>query len=201
MKNATTKGTFRKSLAAAALCAAMLLLAQSACKAAATGQGANTTDEYLRIETAYAQVAMYYNKALSDGEARYIAKCILYYSNYYQLDPRLVVALIVAESRFKPGARSPKGAQGLGQLMPGTARYLGVSDAYDVQQNIMGSTRYMKEQFDRWQGYPDQIARMLASYNAGPNAVAKYNGIPPYSETRRYVAKITSLYRFFVNGR
>lgn len=160
----------------------------------------NYSDEYKRIELAYSQVAKYYNGALTDGQAVYISRCILYYSTQFRIDPRLVVALIVAESRFKPGAVSPKGAQGLGQLMPGTARYLGVSNAYDVQQNVYGTVKYLREQYDRWQSSPNVLDLMLAAYNAGPEAVAKSGGIPPYSETQSYVTRVEELYRYFVHG-
>jgi len=165
-----------------------------------SSQQGTAQNDYSRIELAYAQVAKYYNKGLSDSEAMYIAKCILYYSSQYSLDPRLVVALIVVESRFKPNATSPKGAQGLGQLMPGTARYLGVSNAYDVAQNIQGTTKYLREQYDRWQSSDKVLDYMLASYNAGPKSVEKYGGIPPYSETRNYVVKVKKLYKYFVYG-
>ena len=192
----------RKAAAAATLLAlaAFMLLAFGA-RAAAQTQPQGGDAEYSRIETAYAQVAKYYNNDLTDSEAMYIARCILYYSDYYDLDARLVVAAIVAESRFKPNAVSPKGAQGLGQLMPGTAGYLGVNNPFDVQQNVFGTVKYLREQYDRWHSSKNFLDLMLAAYNAGPKAVEKFNGIPPYSETRNYVAKVKRLYTFFVYGR
>lgn len=156
--------------------------------------------EYLRIERAYMATAQYYNKNLSEAEAQLIARSILFYSHQYQIDPRLVVAVIVAESRFNPKAVSPKGAQGLGQLMPGTASYLGVSNAFDIQQNVFGTIKYLSEQVQRWRNLPDILDRVLASYNAGPEAVKKHNGIPPYKETRNYVSKVKKLYRYFTTG-
>ena len=156
--------------------------------------------EYLRIETMYMQTIKYYNKKLEDNQARYIARNILFYSRQFKIDPRLVMALFVTESNFNPSAVSPKGAQGLGQLMPGTARYLGVTDPFDVRQNIYGAIRYLREQYDRWRNQPDVLERMLASYNAGPEAVAKYNGVPPYRETQNFVKKIKKLYKYFVTG-
>ena len=176
---------------------AWTLFAANSCKAQ---QNSTATDEYGRIEKAYTQVVKYYNKKLSDAEALRIARCILYYSNYYKLDPRLIVAVIVVESRFQPKAVSPMGAQGLGQLMPGTARYLGVRNSFDVQQNIYGTVRYLREQYDRWSSKKNVLDRMLASYNAGPEAVAKHNGIPPYKETKNYVVKVKKLYKYFMYG-
>lgn len=160
----------------------------------------SASEEYARIELAYTQVVKYYNKNLPDNEALRIARCILYYSNYYKLDPRLIVAVIVQESRFNPKAVSHAGAQGLGQLMPGTARYLGVSNSFDVQQNIYGTVRYLREQYDRFQGKSNVLDFMLAAYNAGPEAAAKYNGVPPYKETKNYVVQVKKLYRYFMYG-
>ena len=165
-----------------------------------TQSGGAVYDEMAMIENAYARVVKYYNKSMDDGQAVKIARLLLYYADKYDLDPRLMVAVIVVESNFKPHAVSPKGAVGLGQLMPGTARSLGVSNAYDVSQNIYGTARYLRMMYDRWQDNDNVLDRMLASYNAGPEAVAKYNGIPPYSETQKYVKKVKKLYRFFVYG-
>lgn len=101
----------------------------------------------------------------------------------------LFLALIEQESAWNPRALSPKGAQGLGQLMPGTARGLGVRDAFDPEQNLRGAARYLKAQLDRFGGN-EEFA--LAAYNAGPGAVQKYGGVPPYRETREYVTKINA---------
>ena len=100
---------------------------------------------------------------------------------------RLFVALIDQESRFNPRARSPKGARGLGQLMPETAEELGVRDAFDPMENLRGAARYLVAQLADF-GRAD-LAR--AAYNAGPHRVARYQGIPPFRETRDYVARIT----------
>ncbi len=101
---------------------------------------------------------------------------------------RVFVELIRAESSFNPRALSPKGAQGLGQLMPGTARQLGVRDAWDPAQNLDGSARYFTAQLERF----GSVSLALAAYNAGPHRVVKYGGVPPFRETRNYVAKITA---------
>ena len=101
------------------------------------------------------------------------------------LDPRLFLALINQESRFNPGAISPAGAIGLTQLMPGTAADLNV-DPRDPWQNLAGGARYLRQQLDTF-GDP---ALALAAYNAGPGAVRRYGGVPPYAETQNYVSTI-----------
>lgn len=121
-----------------------------------------------------------------------IGDLIDYYANEEGLNPRLVQAVIQIESAYNPRARSRKGAMGLMQLMPETARELRVSDAYDPGENIRGGTRYLRRQLDRFSG---DLTLALAAYNAGPGAVTQYGGVPPYSETRNYVRKVLSLYR------
>lgn len=167
---------------------------------AAEGGFVSVKDEYARVELAYMRVVKYYNRNLTDGQALEIARYILLYSAKFQIDPRLVVAVIAVESRFQPRAVSPKGAQGLGQLMPGTASMLGVRNSFDVRENIYGTTRYLRMQSSRWQKNDRTLELALASYNAGPNAVEKYKGIPPYRETQQYVRKVTRLYKYFVYG-
>lgn len=102
----------------------------------------------------------------------------------------LIRAVILVESEFDPFAVSSKGAQGLMQLMPFTARRFGVTDPFDPRQNIMGGVQYLRVLLDLFQG---DVALALAGYNAGENAVARFHGIPPFKETRGYVQKIQSL--------
>ncbi len=108
-------------------------------------------------------------------------------SGRYRLDPDLVNSVIKAESGFNVRAVSPKGAQGLMQLMPGTASQLGVPNAFDPEANVEGGAKYLRELLER---YNFDLVKALAAYNAGPQRVEQFGGVPPYYETRVYVAKI-----------
>jgi len=109
------------------------------------------------------------------------------------LHPALLKAVCLAESGMNPNAVSHAGAQGLMQLMPATAAGLLVTDPFDPEQSIMGGARYLATQLDTF----GDTRRALAAYNAGPGNVRKYNGIPPFEETRDYVVKVMDLYRYF----
>jgi soluble lytic murein transglycosylase-like protein len=131
------------------------------------------------------------NQAWSTGNVR-VDGLIRYYAGQNRVDPYLVYCLMSQESKFISGAISYKGAQGLMQLMPGTAARYGVTNPYDVAQNISGGTRYLRDLLKMFNGRVDLA---LAGYNAGEGAVMKYgNTIPPYNETRSYVRLIIARY-------
>lgn len=112
-------------------------------------------------------------------------------SQTYGIPEKMIKAVIQQESGFNAKVTSSAGAGGLMQLMPATAKYLGVTDVYDPQQNIMAGTKYLKQMFDQFGDY----STMLAAYNAGPGNVNKYGGIPPFTETQNYVNKIMTSYK------
>ncbi len=108
------------------------------------------------------------------------------------VDKALIKAVILNESGFNPNATSATNAQGLMQLEPATAAGLGVADSYDPEQNVRGGTRYLKALLERFHG---DLRLAVAAYNAGPGAVEKYGGVPPYVETQRYVGNVLDSYR------
>ena len=108
--------------------------------------------------------------------------------------PALVKAVAKAESGFNPKAARRAGAQGLMQLMPGTARGLGVTDPFDPMQSLRGGAKYLRQQLDRFGG---DYSKAIAAYNAGPGAVQKYGGIPPYAETQAYVPRVLAYFQQF----
>jgi soluble lytic murein transglycosylase-like protein len=119
------------------------------------------------------------------------------YATHYGVDPAVVRAVMQAESGGYERSVSPKGAMGLMQLMPGTAEQLGVSDPFDPDENIRGGVAYLGDMLQRFGDLP----RALAAYNAGPGAVERHGGVPPYAETERYVDQVLGYIRNFNAGR
>lgn len=145
------------------------------------------------------------NPRLGVDEADRIAKGVLYFSRVYGVDPRLIMAMVLVESGFNPSATSRAGAMGLGQLMPGTARGMGVGNAYDSVQNLFGTVRLVRghlEKYNRQTGGDSYraLTYALAAYNAGGGAVQRHGGVPPYRETQNYVAKVINVYRRLIGS-
>jgi len=118
---------------------------------------------------------------------------ILRSARNHRVEPALVKAVIAAESNFEPQAVSRAGAQGLMQLMPQTARALGVADPFHPGENVEGGTRYLRDMLDRF----GNLKHALAAYNAGPEAVDRYEGIPPFPETLDYVSRVLNYYQSY----
>jgi len=161
------------------------------------------TPEAQAIYPAYKQFIYQCNRRLSPEELDAITVSVLYFSQRYKVDPRLVVAMIIAESDFNPRSTSRKGAMGLGQLMPEEVRALHLTNPYDPIQNVKGAVDLLRGKLDLFRRQPlpegqytwDQIMLALAAYNAGAGAVRRYGGVPPYRETQAYVRRIIRLYR------
>jgi soluble lytic murein transglycosylase-like protein len=158
---------------------------------------------YAQIGKYYENIISYYNPRLSKREVEEISRSIIFYSMLFsyklgiEVDPRLIVAIIVAESNFNPKAVSNKGALGLGQLMPFKAEELGIENVvFHPVYNIYGTVRTFAGLLKRWEnlGNPYQTYFAIASYNAGIGAVKKYGGIPPYKETQNYITKVLTIY-------
>jgi soluble lytic murein transglycosylase-like protein len=144
------------------------------------------------------------NRRLTDEDANDIARFVIGYSLKYGVDARLIMSMVMVESGFNPYATSRHGAQGLGQLMPGTAQGMGVENAYDMKQNIEAMIQIVRGNIDSYKASTGDDEKALelaiAAYNAGKGAVAKYGGIPPYTETQNYVVKVLNLYAEFTSG-
>jgi len=145
-------------------------------------------DQQLQGATGQLGVAASPATAGAPGDSAYSAQ-IDAAAQKYGIDPALLKGLIKQESGFNPNAGSSAGAQGLTQLMPGTARSLGCTNPLDPAQSIDAGARYLRQQLDTFGG---DVRKALAAYNAGPGAVQRYGGVPPYAETQNYVQKVMS---------
>lgn len=125
-----------------------------------------------------------------------IERLVKRYSSHYGIDYRLAMAVIEVESSYRADAVSRAGAEGLMQIMPETQRDLGVTRPFDPEQNIEGGIRYLSMQLERFKS----VKLALAAYNAGPEAVQRYGGVPPYSETQSYVRRVLSIYERLKRG-
>lgn len=164
-----------------------------------TYQYNNTTDnvESKSEETSFSQILTdYENNGIPESQVSdAIKEAISEASAKYGIEESLITAIIRQESNFNPDATSSSGAMGLMQLMPATAQSLGVTDAYDIDQNIDGGTKYLKSQLERF-NYDTELA--LAAYNAGAGNVIKYDGIPPFEETKNYVPKVLEYQKSYI---
>lgn len=151
-----------------------------------------------KVISIYSNFIKNHNKHLTNDKSYEIAEAVIRWSLTYQIDARLVVAVLITESDFNPGCLSHAGAMGLGQLMNENCKEYGINNPYDTNQNLYGTVRQLREHLDRYPGAdrnPQKLALALAAYNAGPGAVKKYGGIPPYRETQDYIKRIFTRYR------
>jgi soluble lytic murein transglycosylase-like protein len=181
-------------------CAGVVLAAATLAFSAAVPARAQTAGAtHPPLVARYADALATANGRLSRAVRRDLAERVLLLSSYYKLDPCLLGALVSVESAWRARAVSPVGAIGYGQLMPGTAATLDVN-ALEPYENLDGTARYLRRMLNRFAGR-DLQTRMqlaLASYNAGPAAVSRYRGVPPYRETRAYVSNVLRTRRAFV---
>ena len=161
------------------------------------------SDAALRVYGPYRSAVARLNPRLSDGEVDTITTSILYFSERERIDPRLTMAMIIAEFGLRPVLDLPDRRDGPGPVDAGDGARAGRDRRLDPVQNIAGAVHLLRGHLDTYGGAPadagvipfNQIALTMAAYNAGPGAVRKYHGVPPYRETRRYVARVASLYR------
>ena len=150
---------------------------------------AQTAPATATSESAYAMVLRTINPKLPLEKARAYARSVLKDAWKTHLDARFIMSIVTVESRWRANAVSRVGARGLGQLMPGTARTLGVNPR-NPSENLRGTSTYLKSLMDHFAGKPNAVKLAIAGYNAGPKAVERYHGVPPYTETRNYVVRV-----------
>jgi soluble lytic murein transglycosylase-like protein len=138
---------------------------------------------------AYAAILRTYNPEMPEWQSKDLARHLLVSASKWQLDTNMLAAIVTVESSWHTHAVSYAGAIGLGQLMPGTAATLGVNPR-DPAENLSGAARYLRGLLQKFGSNPNRYALVFAAYNAGPLAVQRYGGVPPYSETQRYVYKV-----------
>jgi hypothetical protein len=145
-------------------------------------------------ESTYAAIVRTFNPKLSLEKARRYARSVMADAWRTHLDPRFIMSIVTVESAWRANAVSRTGARGLGQLMPGTARRLRVN-AWNPSENLRGTSSYLKTLMNRFAGKPNAVKLAIAGYNAGPKAVERYHGVPPYSETRHYVVRVLHVWK------
>jgi hypothetical protein len=147
----------------------------------------------------YAAVVRTINPKLPLAKAQAYARSVMADAWRTHLDPRFIMSIVTVESRWRANAVSRAGARGLGQLMPATAATLGVN-AWNAADNLRGTSAYLKTLMDHFAGKPNAMKLAIAGYNAGPKAVERFGGVPPYAETQRYVVKVLRVWKQ-LNGR
>ena len=147
----------------------------------------------------YAAVLQTINPKLPLAKAQAYARSVMADAWRTHLDPRFIMSIVTVESRWRANAVSRSGARGLGQLMPATAATLGVN-AWNAAENLRGTSAYLKTLMNRFAGKPNSTTLAIAGYNAGPRAVERFGGVPPYAETQHYVVKVLRVWKQ-LNGR
>ena len=142
----------------------------------------------------YAAAMRTMNPKLPEMKARAYARSVMADAWRTHLDPRFIMSIVTVESNWRANAVSHSGARGLGQLMPATAATLGVN-AWNASDNLRGTSKYLKSLMDRFAGKPNAMKLAIAGYNAGPMAVERFGGVPPYGETQHYVVKVLRVWK------
>lgn len=180
---------------AAPLLAGLMLAFFSLVPAAARADVSNVVATPVSV-TAYAAELRRINPHMQQGQSLQLARQLLENASRWHVDTNVLAAIVTVESAWHTGAVSHVGAIGLGQLMPGTAAVLGV-DPHDPGQNLEGAAHYLSGLLQLFGANPRRYELAFAAYNAGPKAVQQYGGIPPYSETQRYVLKVLRAWHHF----